>query len=366
MVEEEGWVKLRIILVGFGVVGQNLVKLLLSRADDIYLRYGMKPRLVATVDSKGVAVSQSGLDLQRLLEVKRFYGTVAAYHKDVQGCESADIDGENYGRCMVKEVIREIDAEVLVEATPTNLNDGEPGLSNITTAIKHGRNVVTVNKGPLALAMPSLLELAEYNGVMLRFSGTVGGGTPILEFAKHCLRGDRILSFKGILNGTTNYILSMMEDGLTFDEALNDARSKGYAEADPSLDIDGFDAAAKLVIMANWIMGMKVTMRDVRFKGIRDVRLEDILEAKKHGKVIKLIASCDESRRLKVEPMGIDKNEPLCVNGTLNAVTFTSEHSGELTVIGKGAGGMETASAILRDLIEVREAMSMGIGLNRS
>jgi homoserine dehydrogenase len=369
LVEEEGWVRLRIILVGFGVVGQNLVKLLLSRADDIYLRYGMKPRLVATVDSKGVAVSQSGLDLQRLLEVKRLYGTVAAYHDDGQRGESADIDlidRKKGGRCRVEEIIREMDAEVLVEATPTNLNDGEPGLSNITTAIKHGRNVVTVNKGPLALAMPSLLELAEYNGVMLRFSGTVGGGTPILEFAKHCLRGDRILSFKGILNGTTNYILSMMEDGLTFDEALNDARSKGYAEADPSLDIDGFDAAAKLVIMANWIMGMKVTMRDVRFKGIRDVRLEDILEAKKHGKVIKLIASCDESRRLRVEPMSIDKNEPLCVNGTLNAVTFTSEHSGELTVIGKGAGGMETASAILRDLIEVREAMGMGIGLNRS
>ncbi|MEM1951533.1 MAG: homoserine dehydrogenase [Candidatus Nitrosocaldus sp.] len=358
---------MRIILVGFGVVGQNLAKLLLSRADDIYVRYGMKPRLVATVDSKGVAINQSGLDLQRLLEVKRLYGTVAAYHDDGKYLGEQDTDAledSKRSRYRVDDIIREIDAEVLVEATPTNLNDGEPGLSNITNAIKHGRNVVTVNKGPLALAMPSLLELAEYNGVMLRFSGTVGGGTPILEFAKHCLKGDRILSFKGILNGTTNYILSMMECGLTFDEALADAKSKGYAEADPRLDIDGFDAAAKLVIMANWIMGMKVTMKDVIFKGIKDVSLEDILEAKEHGKVIKLIASCDESRRLRVEPMSIDKNEPLCVNGTLNAVTFTSEHSGELTVIGKGAGGMETASAILRDLIEVREAMSKGLNRN--
>lgn len=366
---------MRIILVGFGVVGQNLAKLLLSRADDIYARYGMKPRVVAAVDSKGVAIRSSGLDLQRLLEVKRLYGTVAAYHDDDQDesneglrNEAGIVDGASSraNDCRVDEIIRGVEAEVLVEATPTNLNDGEPGLSNIIAAIKHGRNVVTVNKGPLALAMPSLLELAEYNGVVLRFSGTVGGGTPILEFAKHCLKGDRILSFKGILNGTTNYILSMMEHGLTFDEALNDARSKGYAEADPSLDIDGFDAAAKLAIVANWIMDLKVTIRDVRFKGIRDVRLDDVLEAKKHGKVIKLIASCDESRRLSVEPTHIDKDEPLCVNGTLNAVTFRSEHSGELTVIGKGAGGMETASAILRDLIEVREAMSMGLGLSRS
>ncbi|MEM2062587.1 MAG: homoserine dehydrogenase [Candidatus Nitrosocaldus sp.] len=374
---------MRIILVGFGVVGQNLVKLLLSRTDDIYARYGMKPRIVATLDSKGAVVCPSGLNLQRLLEVKRVYGTVAAYddryevgeqekqYMDSTSLEVSSSDDDDYynNNNRVEEIVRSVDAEVLVEATPTNLKDGEPGLSNIITAIKHGKNIITVNKGPLALAMPSLLELAEYNGVILRFSGTVGGGTPILEFAKHCLKGDRILSFKGILNGTTNYILSMMEEeGFTFDEALNDARGKGYAEADPSLDIDGLDAAAKLVIMANWIMDLKITMRDVRFKGIRDVSLNDILEAKKHGKVIKLIASCDESRRLSVEPMLIDKGEPLCVNGTLNAVTFKSEHSGELTVIGKGAGGMETASAILRDLIEVRETMSigMGVGLGRS
>ena len=109
--------------------------------------------------------------------------------------------------------------------------------------MKSGKHVITVNKGPLALAFPSLIELANYNNVKLRFSGTVGGGMPILEFAKRCLRGDSIISFQGILNGTTNYILSKMEEGLTFNEALNDAKHKGYAEAVPSLDIDGYDAA---------------------------------------------------------------------------------------------------------------------------
>jgi homoserine dehydrogenase len=220
--------------------------------------------------------------------------------------------------------------------------------------MRSGKHIITVNKGPLALAFPSLIELANYNGVMLRFSGTVGGGTPILEFAKRCLKGDRMMSFKGILNGTTNYILSKMEEGMTFESALDDARHKGYAEAQPSLDIDGYDAAAKLVIMANWIMSMKVTMKDVNRVGIREIKLSDIQRARKRGNAIKLIAMCD-NKHLNVEPTEVSKMDPICVNGTLNAVTFSSEHSGQQTIIGRGAGGMETASAVLRDLIEIRD-----------
>lgn len=328
--------------VGFGVVGQSLAKLLLSRNEDLYALYGMKPRLVAAVDSYGSVVSASGLDLQKLLDVKKAKGTVAKY--------------ENGGKKSVEEIIESVDAEVILELGPTNLKTGEPGMSNITNAIKNGKNVITTNKGPLALALPSLIELADYNNVMLRFSGTVGGGTPILEFAKRCLKGDRIRSFRGILNGTTNYILTKMEEGLTFDDALADAKKNGYAEADPSLDLDGYDAAAKLVIMANWVMSMKVTMKDVNFTGIRNVSVSDMKNALKKHNAIKLIAS--SSKELTVQPTEVPKNDPLCVNGTLNAVTFSSEYSGHQTIIGRGAGGMETASAILRDLIEIREAMS--------
>ena len=202
------------------------------------------------------------------------------------------------------------------------------------------------------------MELSDYNNVMLRFSGTVGGGTPVLEFAKHCLKGDKITSFMGILNGTTNYILTKMAEGLTFEESLKDAKVKGYAEAEVSLDINGDDAAAKLVIMANWIMGYKVTIKDVYKKGISDIKLEDIEDAIKKKKNIKLIAKCD-ANDLFVKPFLISKEDPICVNGTLNAVTFKSEHSGEQTIIGRGAGGTETASAILRDLIEIKENLSL-------
>lgn len=332
---------MRLIVVGFGAVGQNFAKLLLSRSADLYRLYGIKPRIVACVDSKGTSISPTGLNLQRLLDVKKSKGTIGEYEK-------------KSSKFAPFQVIENVDAEMLLELTPTNLNDGEPGISHIISAMRSGKHIITVNKGPLALAFPSLIELANYNGVMLRFSGTVGGGTPILEFAKRCLKGDRMMSFKGILNGTTNYILSKMEEGMTFESALDDARHKGYAEAQPSLDIDGYDAAAKLVIMANWIMSMKVTMKDVNRVGIREIKLSDIQRARKRGNAIKLIAMCD-NKHLNVEPTEVSKMDPICVNGTLNAVTFSSEHSGQQTIIGRGAGGMETASAVLRDLIEIRD-----------
>ena len=222
---------MRLIIIGFGVVGQSFVKLILSRAADLYNTYGINPRVVACVDRRGAVVSPTGIDLQKLLEIKRIKGTVAAYNS-----EGNTLEGNS--------IVEQIDAEVLLELTPTNLQNGEPGISNIVLAMRSGKHVITVNKGPLALAFPSLMELASYNNVMLRFSGTVGGGTPILEFAKRCLKGDRILSFKGILNGTTNYILTRMEESLTFEDALKDAQHKGFAEAIPQLDIDGYDACS--------------------------------------------------------------------------------------------------------------------------
>ena len=333
---------MRIILIGYGIVGQSFTKLLLSKLVDLSNLYGMKPRIVACVDNKGSAIDTSGLDIQRLLEIKKNKGTVGEYYSN------------KTSRLEPLQIIENIDAEIVLELTPTNLTDGEPGLSHITSAMKYGKNVITVNKGPLSVAFPSLIELANYNGIMFKFSGTVGGGTPILEFAKRCLKGDRIVSFKGILNGTTNFILSKMEEGLTFKNALKDAQIKGYAETVPSLDIDGFDAAAKLVIMANWLMGMKVALEDVNRNGITKVKTQEVAKAIKKGNAIKLIASC-ENKRLVVKPMEVSKLDPICVNGTLNSVTFSLEYAGNQTIIGRGAGGIETASAVLRDMIEIRE-----------
>jgi len=330
---------MRIILCGFGVVGQSLAKLLESRGADLYARYGLKPRIIGVFDSKGSAIDASGLDVTRLIEIKKKYGTVKKY---------ADTKNNVSGIQM----INELEAEVLIETTASNYKDAEPGMSHITNAMKHGMHVISVNKGPLALAFPSLMELATYNHVIFRFSGTVGGGTPILDYAKNSLKGERIISFDGILNGTTNYILTNMTNGMSFKDALNDAKKRGYVEADESLDLDGLDAAAKLVILANWIMGMKVTMPEIKRVGIRKIDSNDIKKAAANNSAIKLIASCDNG--LVVEPKELPFDNPLCVSGTLNAISFTSEHSGTQTIIGRGAGGIETASSILRDLIDIR------------
>ncbi len=331
---------MRIILCGFGVVGQSLVKLFDSRSEDLYAKYGLKPRIVGVFDSKGSAVDSSGLDLEKLVETKKKHGSVRNYSNSKNKMSGIDM-------------IKNLEADVLIETTASNYKDAEPGMTHITMAMKKGMHVISVNKGPLALAFPSLLELATYNQVLLKFSGTVGGGTPILDYAKDSLRGERITSFAGILNGTTNYILTNMANGLTFESALKDAKDKGYVEADEALDLDGLDAAAKLVILANWIMGMKVTMPDIKCTGIRKVTTEDIKKAAKKKCAIKLIASCN--KELEVGPKEVSIDDPLCVNGTLNAIAFTSEHSGTQTIIGKGAGGMETASSILRDLLDIRQ-----------
>ena len=332
---------MRIILIGFGVVGRSFAQVVLEKRASLMERYGLNPRIIAIADSRGVAVDERGLDLQKALQVKREHGTIGAYPGKVVELPGCDL-------------VRELEAEAVVEVTRTNVKDGEPGMSHIKEALKSSKHVVTTNKGPLALAMPALLELAEYNGVLLRFSGTVGGGTPILDFAES-LAGDEVLSIRGILNGTTNYILTRMEEGLSFKEALREAQRLGYAEADPSMDVDGIDSACKLVIMANWIMKRRVILNDVQIQGIRRITREQVQNALSRGVHVKLLGIIDRER-LEVRTAEVAHDDPLCVGGVLNAVTFRLKYAGEETIVGKGAGGMPTASAILRDLIAIKQA----------
>ncbi|MGC8849552.1 MAG: homoserine dehydrogenase [Candidatus Bathyarchaeia archaeon] len=332
---------MRIILVGLGCVGQAFLRMV-SEGAASFSDFWIHPRIVAVADRGGAIVDEKGLNIGEVLMLKNRCGSVAA--------------DPIHGRpgLTALELLRDVEAEVLVEATPTNLRDGEPGLSHIREALRRGFHVVTTNKGPLALALPALMELAEYNGVQLRFSGTVGGGTPILDLGREGLFGNRVESVRGILNGTTNYILTRMaEAGLSINEALKEAQTLGYAEADPSIDIEGLDSACKLVIMANWVMHMDCSLRDVKVKGISDVTLEQVRRAEAEGMKVKLVASAIDGR-LEVKPELVSRREPLCVDGTLNAVTFKAEPAGEVTIVGKGAGGMETASAIIRDLAKIR------------
>jgi homoserine dehydrogenase len=336
---------LRLILVGFGNVGTSLARLLIREKDWIIKTYGFEPQVTAIVDSKGACRDSNGLDLEIALKTKEKYGTVQKYPRR--------------GEPSTRGTIAEEEAEVLIETTPSNFKNGEPGMSNIKEGLSSGKHVVTANKGPLALAMPALLEMAAHKKKQLRFSATVGGGTPFLSFASKCLPGERILGVHGILNGTTNYILTRMEDESTgYQRALADAQKKGYAERTPMNDVEGFDTAAKIVIIANWVMKRRTSLEDLKISGISKVTSKQLEQASHHGARIKLIGRFTESEA-SVRPEEVAREDPICVPDTLNALTFSTEHAGDVTIIGHGAGGEQTASAIIRDLVDIRSEYSV-------
>jgi homoserine dehydrogenase len=337
---------MRVLLVGFGVVGQSFAELIMNEAKKLDHEYGLRPRIVGVVDKHGAFMVSDGIDIQRLLESKRLSGTLRG-----------DGDWEYHEGMSALDLINEVECEVVIETTPTELTKGEPGLSHVRAALTAGRHVICTNKGPLAIAMPALMELAHHNDVVFKFSGTVGGGTPVLDFAKKCLEGSRIKSICAILNGTSNYILSKMgSEGKPMKEALAEAQKLGYAEADPTYDIGGFDTACKLVITSNFVLGTSLSIKDVAITGITGVTPEDIKKAASKGNVIKLIGRVGSGA--KVSPEEIPMTHPLNVSGTFNAILFETDSAGDITLVGKGAGGRETASSVLRDLIEIRRTFA--------
>jgi homoserine dehydrogenase len=330
----------RLLLVGLGALGQGLLAHLDGLGPRLRDAYGLRARIVAALDTSGAVVRPEGVEPAVLLKAKRSREGLASLQPWYRPGRRA------------LEIIHTVDADAVVEVTPTNILDGEPAMSHIRGALKARRHVVTANKGPIALAMPFLVSLAEEQGVMLRFSGTVGGGTPMLDFARQSLRGDRVVSIAGILNGTTNYILTKMFEGLGFDAALAEAQRLGYAEANPDYDVKGIDAGVKLAILANWAAGATLRVTDVSTRGIEGVSRADVDRARAAGQVIKLVCRYDGGKA-RVAPEALPLAHPLNVPGPLNAVTYTTEQLGDLTLVGKGAGGRETSAALLRDLIDI-------------
>jgi len=337
---------LRIILVGFGTVGQSFARILAREKAWLVKNHGFEPQVTAIVDSQGSCRDDNGLNLDLVLKNKEKYGTVQRY------------PGKNGRKTNNSQIISETEAEAVVECTPSNFRNGEPGLTNIKQSLTARKHVVTANKGPLALAMPALLELADHTGVQLRFSATVGAGTPFLTFASKCLPGEKILGIHGILNGTTNYILTRMsESSSNFRSALAEAKAKGYAETNPANDLDGLDTAAKIVIIANWVLKRPISINELEITGISNVTSERIEKARKSGARVKLLGRLTDSEAsVKAEDVAV--TDPVCVRDTLNALTFSTEHAGDVTLIGRGAGGEQTAGAIIRDLVDIRSKYS--------
>jgi len=334
-----------IALIGFGAVGQSLAETIRDKHDWLKDHFGLDVKLVAISGrSKGSIYDPEGLDLQTLLDVFQETGSLEGYPQGIKGLSSM-------------ETITDTNAEIIVEATITNIKTGEPTLSYVKAALSRGKHVVTSNKGPAALAYKELQELALKNGVQFRIESTVLSGTPAINFATENLAGHKITSIKGIINGTTNYILAEMEQGTSYADALREAQRLGYAEADPTADVEGWDAVAKIMILGNVVLEGSLKSDDVERTGITDITMEDVEKAKSEGKRIKLIAEAymeNNVVKAKVAPTWLPLSDPLAnVNGTLNAVTVMTDGLEEVTVIGGGAGGLGTAHGLLSDIIAI-------------
>ena len=326
--------------MGFGAVGQGVANAISLKKDMIKQEHNVEVKVVAAADSSSSAICADGLDEQLLVSVKNDNGSLASYPE--YGSDVCGID-----------VLDSVEYDYLIEATPTNIEDGEPALSLTLKAFEEGKDVVTSNKGHLALFFKDVISAAEKNNVQFRYEATVGGAMPIINFVKDTLSSCKVSSIEGILNGTTNYILSRMtSEGSSYKDILHESQELGIAETDPTQDVEGIDAACKTVILANSLLGIDATYSDVDVEGISNITSQAIELAKKDGYLIKLIAEVSPDN-LKVSPRLVKQGSSYDVNGTLNMATVHTDLAGDVTVVGLGAGSLETASAMLTDLISI-------------
>jgi homoserine dehydrogenase len=337
----------KLAFIGFGVVGQGLAEILLESEQELKERNNFEYKVVAISDTmKGSVYNPEGLDLAKILKLVKETGKVEGY----RGATESGWDS--------LKTIKESNADMIIEVSWTDLTTGEPAMSHVNAAFESGKHVIMTNKGPIALAVTELLEKAKKHDVELRFEGTVLAGTPAINMGMYNLAGAGITEFQGIMNGTTNYILSEMEKGMDYQEVLTKAQELGYAEADPAGDVEGHDAAGKVVIMTNVLMGKKISKDDIDLEGITKITSEDVEKAKAEGKRWKLIAGCKllptGEIEASVKPIMLPLSDPLAsVMGATNALTFKTKYVGDITVVGPGAGKLPTGFALLTDILDI-------------
>jgi len=334
---------MKLLFIGFGTVGQGLAELLVEKKKPLLQEYGFEFTVIGIADKlKGSLFNPKGLDLKKALSAAQ------------QGKKLDESSGDGFDEDALA-MIRGAEADVMLEATYTDIKTGEPASSHVREALQKGMHVVTTNKGPIALFHQELSQLAEEKNCRLLFEGTVMSGTPCLNFIRDTLAGSRVQEIRGILNGTTNYILTRMEDGMSYEEALKKAQELGYAEAVPDADVLGWDALAKVTILAKVFFGANMQPFDNPCEGITGITSAAIADARNRDKRFKLIGKVWREReyiKASVGPEEVDLSHPLAgVMGATNAVTVSTDTLGDVTVVGPGAGRRETGFSMLIDLI---------------
>lgn len=332
-----------IIIAGFGNVGQGLAQILREKAASLAAKYGFASRILGvTTRTRGTLYHPDGLAPAALLEAIGG-GSLDSY---------ADVPGLERG-LTAKAMIERGQAHALVEATPSDLVTAQPALALIEAAIDAGMHVVLANKGPVAVDYAGLKARADAAGVLLRFEATVMAGTPALRLALQDLAGCEITAVQGILNGTTNYILVQMEQGKSYADALKQAQALGYAETDPSADVEGWDSAGKAIILAASLFDRAMQLDDMHIEGITGLTQDDIVTARSAGERWKLLATVTPDGG-RVEPVRLPRDNALAgVGGATNAITLTTDLLGNVTLVGPGAGRVQTGFALLADLLDI-------------
>lgn len=338
----------KIAFIGFGNVGRALARLLERKREELTREYAIDYRVVGLATrSHGIAIDPKGIDVLAAAEhfdeeqsLEKFHniGPVADTHDFIETCG----------------------ADVLVEISYLNPDDGQPALDYCRAALRNGMHVVTANKGPVVHAYRELDELAAAKGKRFFFEATVMDGTPIFSTFREALPTSRVHAFRGVLNSTTNLIITEMEQGRTFDEAVRSAQEMGIAEADPSADVDGWDAAVKAAALATVIMQAPVLPSEVDRTGIRDLSGDEVRSAIERGERIKLLCEgkwVGEKVQVSVRPTALPQTDPLAqLEGTSSAVTFEMDTLNGLTITGHNPGPAQTAYGLLSDLVNAVRA----------
>jgi len=340
--------KYRLALIGFGGVARALTQIIRDHAETFTRKYDLELQIVAVSDMRlGSIADRDGLDAGILASLPNEAGALSTLPGG-----SADADNEA--------IIRNSNADIVVEATFTNPKTGEPALSHCEWAREAGKHLITTNKGPVALKGGLLSHSADIEKVGFEFEGVVMSGTPVIRFAKDCLKGCTIGGFRGILNGTANYVLGLIEDGASLQDAVKKAQELGYAEADPTADIGGSDVLLKVLILSNQLLKHGADHKTALCEGIDTISEDDIRAAKSDGYRWKLIGEghldSEGNPLISVRPVKLPATDALAgVSGPTNAVTFTTDFLGDVTVIGPGAGRIETGFALLSDIFAIHE-----------
>jgi len=355
-------VALDLIFVGFGHVGRRFARLLQERENVLARAYGLTWRAIGIATRRhGIAVNPAGLDVTQALALVERGGSLA----DLRGNAATGPRGTlGSGLELIESATHAADADraqVVVETTVLDITRGQPAIDHVRKALRAGAHVITANKGPAAFAFRELDDFANALGRSFLFEGAVMDGVPIFNLVRETLPAVTVLGFRGVINGTTNHVLTQMEEGHAFDEAVAEMQAAGVAEADASLDVDGWDAAAKTAALLNVLMKAETTPREIDRTGIGGLTPEMLQEAMRAGQRLRLVASGerrDGKAVGRVAPERLPEHHVLAgLTGTQNALVLQTDLLGEICITQLEGGLTQTAYALLGDLVAVRRRL---------